>query len=79
MLGALGVGPGLLVVAHQLAQFLPVGAGQFDQQGLDGVVALVDDAVAPALGAMVALDRLLVFLFQPAEGCRNRVNVAGAE
>jgi hypothetical protein len=79
VLSALGVGRGVAVIAPQLAQFLAVGVFDFFEQGFDGIVTLFDDAVAPAFGAVMELDRLLAGLVEFGQRGDNGVGVTRAQ
>jgi hypothetical protein len=79
VLGSFGVGFGVLMVAPQLAQFLPVGALYFGDQRLDGVGALFDDAIAPAFRAVMFLNRVLALVVYFGEGGDNGVGIARAQ
>ena len=79
MLHPSGVASGVFVVAPQLAQLLPVGRNAVGNQRLDSLGSLFDDAVAPALGAVVALNRLPAFVIDFGERGLDGVGIARAQ
>jgi hypothetical protein len=69
----------VLVVAPQLAQFLTIGTLDFSKQRFDRIIALIDDTIAPAFGAVMLLNRMLTLVVNFSEGGDNSLGVARAQ
>ncbi len=56
MLGLFSLATSALLISPELTEFLPVGLGRLFNKFIDRSLSLVDNAVAPGLGPMMALN-----------------------